>query len=189
MSVIRVMPDRKVGIIILILAVAIFVVFFAWFYGTVQSHDREGAGNLTEKKLPDAISKELDRAQQEKGFFVSKWEMDTEQKKVVLFVVDMSEEQINTLQGKKVDGWVITVTPDMEYITEMEAARSELLKLEQDPEMQISGFSMELSRKEVTMWVYNRTPENRALDGKEIHGWTVHVWVALTPTETGANRC
>lgn len=187
MSNIRMIPGRKVGIVILILAVVIIAGLFVWFYyGTIQIHEMNGAGNMTEKKLPDVISKELDRAQQEKGFYVRKWEMDTDQKKVVLFVVDMSEEQINDLQGKKIDGWVITVTPDMEYITRMEAARSELMRLEQDPKMQIAGFSMEVGPGEnnVNMWVYNHTPENQALDSKEIHGWTVHVWVALTPTKT-----
>lgn len=132
----------------------------------------------------------MDNLRAQKSFVIIKWEIDATNGTIVLYVVGMSDEQRDVLQERKIDSWTVTALPDTEYITRMEAARSELMQLEQDPELQIAGFSMEVGPGEnnVNMWVYNLTPENQALDGRVVHGWTVHVWKALTPTEPGIDR-
>jgi hypothetical protein len=182
--------NKVVVIALLVIVIVAICSVLYWTQLTMQQNETKEMKEMKEE-LPLAVQKELDNLKEEKSFTVIRWESDATNRTIVLYVVEMSKEQLNTLQEKKIDNWTVTAVPDTEYITRMEAARSELMRLEQDPKMQIAGFSMEVGPGEnnVNMWVYNRTPENQELNGKEIHGWTVHVWVALTPTEAGTNRC
>lgn len=134
--------------------------------------------NITLDELNETLAVELDRIDREKVFVITKREVGENQKTIVLYEIYMNDNQIAELQGKEIGDWKISVIPDTKYMDEIEAIHAEIWEMEKNPELQISGssFTVDPDLKEVELWVYNRTPENQALEGKMIDGWTIHVY-------------
>ena len=177
---------KNVSIALLMIAITVSCGILYWIQPIMQQKETEKVVEM-ERELPLEIQEELDDVRREKGFAVTRGVIDETNRTIVLYVVGMSDKQLNRLQEKRVGNWTVTSVPDIEYIRKMETTRAELMRLEKDPKMQIAGFTMDVGpgETEVNMWVYNLTPENQALDGQKIHGWTIHIWKALTPTPTG----
>jgi hypothetical protein len=92
------------------------------------------------------------------------------------------EDEVNTLRGIKIGEWSFKVIHDVNYEIEREQAWAVFKEMENDPTLQISTFDM--SSKEVTFWVRNRTPENEALEEAVILNRTVHIAKSPTPPPT-----
>ena len=71
-----------------------------------------------------------------------------------------------------------------EPATDEEAAwiRSEIMKLEENPELQIAAYGIDRGIKRVTLWVYERTPENQRLHHEMIDGWEIIVAESPKPS-------
>lgn len=72
----------------------------------------------------------------------------------------------------------------LEPATDEEAARikSEILKLNEDPKMQIAAWNIDRGIKTVTIWVYERTQENQLLHNETIDGWKIIVAESPEPS-------
>ncbi len=187
MTMIRLVLKKNVIIALLMIAITVTCGILYWIQPIMQQKETEKVVEM-ERELPLEIQEELDNVRREKGFAVTRGGViDETNRTIVLYVVGMSDKQLNRLQEKRVGNWTVTSILDIEYIRKMETTRAELMRLEKDPKMQIAGFTMDVGpgETEVNMWVYNLTPENQALDGQKIHGWTIHIWKTLTPTPTG----
>ncbi|QSZ68283.1 hypothetical protein RJ40_12650 [Methanofollis aquaemaris] len=178
-----------VGTVIIVLVIICFAVLMVEeLQSPEKTEDTKETENMTLEELPEDLKDEIEHIRLYSKFGISKLELDAKNKHLVIYAFDITDEkEVSDLQGKQISNWTIQIVHDVDYEKERDQIRTELMELEKDPELQIAGF--DLSTEEINVWVYERTPENQALDGKEIHGWTVHVWVALTPTETGINRC
>jgi hypothetical protein len=176
--------EKKSSLAIVIVVVALLIFFIALFLSP-SFLENETAENMTLNELNETLTDKLDRIEERNSFTVTRREVDEDQKNVTLYEIYMNEDQIAELQGKEIGGWTITVLPDTDYMKEMDAARAEIMEMKKNPEFQISGSSMTAGNvKEIELWVYNRTPENEALEGKVIRGWTIHVYgPGYIPTE------
>jgi len=167
--------------IMLILFIALF--FSGFFQESGNYENEEVCENMTFEELNETLTAELDQMKFS-GILVTRKEIDAEQKIIIIYEAGMTDDQISELEKKKIDGWKITVQPDVDYINEKEAAMDEIKELKKDPELEIAGFMPGGGEKEVMVWVYNRTSENEALDGKVIHGWTIRIYTSPTPPPT-----
>jgi flagellar basal body-associated protein FliL len=167
-----------IAIVVVIMLTFCIVLFLSEFSQKSGNYEnKEIVENMTLEELNETIKAELNRLKLIKGFTVTKMEIDEEQKNITLYEIYMNDDQIADLQGKEIGGWKVNVIPDVDYMKEMDAAENEVMEMKKDPELQISGISMTSGNgiKEIRIWVYNRTPENEALEGKVIHGWTIHI--------------
>ena len=164
--------EKKSFIAIFIVLVALLIFFIVLFL-SASFLENEKTENMTPDALNETINVEL--KQIEFMHMVTKWELNDEQKDIIIYEVGMNDDQIAKLEDKTICGWNISVRSDINYINEKKAAMAEIRELEKDPELQIAGFMSAADREEKTVivWVYNRTPENEALDGKVIHGWKI----------------
>ena len=161
-------------VIVAILVIFCIALFLSGFFQESEKYENEEViENMTFDALNETINVEL--KQIELMHMVTKWELNDEQKDIIIYEVGMNDDQIAKLEDKTICGWNISVQSDIDYINEKEAATAEIMELKKDPELQISGFMSAADREEKTVivWVYNRTPENEALDGKVIHGWKI----------------
>jgi hypothetical protein len=172
--------EKKSFIAIFIVVVALLIFCIALFLsGFLQENenyeDEEVIKNMTPEELNETIIAEL--KQMVLRHMVTKWEIDDEQKYITIYEVGMTDDQIAELEKKKIGGWNVSVQSDIDYINEKEAAMAEIMELKKDPELQISGFmsDADYEGKAFIIWVYNRTPENEALDGKVIYGWKIRI--------------
>lgn len=178
---------QTLGIIIVIIAFVI-VGFTLLMLGGSQSpeknRDMEGTENMTLEQLPENLKEEIRYIKMHyRGFGISKWEFDSKNNQVIIYAFNIiSENKVNDLQGKQISNWTIKVVHDVSYEKKYNLIWAELMELENDPELQIAGFDMDT--EEINIWVLNRTPKNEELDGKEIHGSTIHIWVSPTPPQT-----
>ena len=71
-----------------------------------------------------------------------------------------------------------------EPTTDEEAAwiRSEILKLKENPELQIAAYEIDRGIRRVTLWVYERTPDNQQLHRTIIDGWEIIVAESPKPS-------
>ena len=83
----------------------------------------------------------------------------------------------------KVNVWLKQKSPEGGEATDEEAAwiKSEIEKLKEKPELQISGTSIHRTEKTVVLWVYEGTPENERLHGTMIDGWKIIVAESFEP--------
>lgn len=189
MNIFQNMEKKRASIIIIIIIIGIVVFCGLWIVGGLQTHQKnyneEEIENMTQEQLPEDVKKEIETIKlgRNRTFGISRWEFNFKNNQVVIYVFNIRDEkEVNALQGKHINNWTINVVHDVDYEKERNQAWAEFIELEKDPELQIAGFDM--SAKDVNMWVYNLTPENQALDGKVIHGRTIHIYIALTPTPT-----
>lgn len=171
---------KKHSIIILIILVVIVVFSDLWIGGRLYPHQTsknlEEIRNMTEEQLPDDVKKEIEtiKMSYDYTFGISKWDFDFKNNQVVIYAFDIHDEkQVKDLQNTKINKWTFKVVHDVDTENERKQAWAEAMELEKNPELQIGG--VDLGRDEITMWVFNLTPENQALDGKVIHGRTIHI--------------
>ena len=177
--------EKKSSLAIFIFVVALLIFFIALFLSS-SFLENEKVENMTLDELNKTLAVELDRIDREKGFVITKREVDEDQKNITLYEIYMNDDQIAELQGKEIGDWTISVIPDTEYMDEIEAVWAEVMEMKKNSELQISGssFTVNPDLKEIELWVSNRTPENQALEGKMIDEWTIHVYgPGYIPTE------
>lgn len=176
---------RKVLIIGTVFAIAIVSVI-AILMVKQPNVARERAED-TEHELPAEIQSEIERLLLEPRIHMTRWSVDTAEKRVDIFVYKLTPEN-ERLNGKSINGWTMNITDDVELKKEEEKLNAELERLKEKPEMQIAawsyGWDPRTGYKDVEIFVYNLTPENQQLRGKMIDGWKVYgVWKALTPED------
>ena len=173
-------PPLAIVIAVVILAIICIILFLSgFFYENKNYENEEVVENMTFEELNETINDELKLM--ELRYNVRRWEIDEENKEITIYEIYMNDDQIAELKGKTIDGWNILVQPDTDYINEREAVMDEIDELKEDPELQISAFQLDSSEKRVVVWVRNYTPENKALHGKVIHGWTIFICTSPTP--------
>jgi len=162
-----------IGFAIIIVVILIGIVIST--NSTVQSNQKEELKNMTNPKLPESVNVELDRLHKEKPFVVNRWEIDENQKKIVVYIAWTSARQINATQDKQIGDWMVKIVPDTAMMKEMDAVWAEMRRLEKDPEMQIAASEMHAGdgRIEIFVYLYNYTPGNRELLKNGIRGWKV----------------
>lgn len=149
-----------------------------------QPNEARNQAENTEHELPAEIMSEMEHLFLEPKIHISRWAVDTVEKRIDIFVWKLTPEN-EQLNGKVINGWTINVTYDEELMREEEKIFAEVKRLEEKPEMQIAGWSMGITPgtgdKKVVIIVYNLTPENQQLHGKMIDGWKVYVWKSQVP--------
>ncbi|HDS45129.1 MAG TPA: hypothetical protein ENN68_03395 [Methanomicrobia archaeon] len=144
-----------------------------------------------ENELPAEIQAEMDRLFLEPKIHISRWSVETEEKRVNIFVWKLTPEN-GQLNDTVIDGWTILVIDDMELRRDVEKLNAELERLKEIPEMQIGawsyGWNPRTGYKHVEIIVGNLTPENQQLNGKMIDGWEAHVYKSLIPPKVMALR-
>ena len=137
--------------------------------------------NMTPEELSDEVKEEMKNIVQSAEIgSIRTWELDPQNKQATVYVYSIPKENdVDAIQGKQVDGWTFTVIHDVNYEKEhekdLEQLAAELMQLQKDhPELQISSFAT--SATEIDMWVFNRTPENEALNGTVMHNRTVLIY-------------
>ena len=176
---------RKVLIIGTVFAIAI-VSIIAILMVKQPNEARERAED-TEHEFPAEIQSEIERLLLEPEIHMTRWSVDTAEKRVDIFVYKLTPEN-EGLNGKIINGWTMNISDDVELKREEEKLNAELERLKEKPEMQIAawryGWNPRTGYKDVEIFVYNLTPENQQLRGKMIDGWKVYgVWKALTPED------
>jgi hypothetical protein len=139
--------------------------------------------NMAPEELPEELKEEIKHLQQNYGareFVIIRWEFDSKDKQVIIHASSiLNENKVNAIQGRQVGGWTFQVIHDAdnekEYKKELEQLGAKLVQLREDhPELQISSFMT--SSTEIGVWVFNRTPENEALNGTVIRNRTVQIY-------------
>ncbi|MBP2132709.1 hypothetical protein J2128_000630 [Methanomicrobium sp. W14] len=176
-------PHLAIVTAVAILAVICIVLFLSgFFYENKNYKNEEVVENMTFEELNETINDELESM--ELGYNVRRWEIDEENKEITLYEIYMNDDQIAELEGKTIGGWNVLVQPDTDYINERKAVMDEIDELKKDPELQILAFQLDSSEKRVVVWIRNYTPENKALHGKVIRGWTIFICTSPTPPPT-----
>ncbi|MDD5187685.1 MAG: hypothetical protein PHF57_05715 [Methanoregula sp.] len=193
MKKVREMMMSRTALICFTIVIAVVVIAIVLLTSSpIQSNEKEEMEHMRYPLLPKSVNADLSRLNKEKPFVVNRWEIDENQKKIVLYVIWMNARQINELQNKQVGDWYVTAVPDTEMIKEMETVRAEMHQLEQDPEMQLATYTMGVGNGHIDLYVYlfNYTPKNRELLKNGIRGWKVDGGAVTTPswTPTGTMR-
>ena len=145
----------------------------------------------SDHELPAEIQAEMEHLFLEPKIHISRWGVDTAEKRVDIFVWKLTPEN-EQLNGTVIDGWTINITYDAEFKMELEKLDAEMERLKKIPEMQIGawawGINPRTGYKDVEIIVGNLTPENQQLNGKMIDGWEAHVYKSLIPPKVVALR-
>ena len=153
-----------------------------------QPNEARNQAENTEHELPAEIMSEMEHLFLEPKIHISRWAVDTVEKRIDIFVWKLTPEN-ERLHGKIVDGWTINITYDAEFKRELEKLDAEMERLKKIPEMQVGawawGINPRTGYKDVDIIVGNLTPENQQLHGKTIDGWEVHVWKSQVPPGEG----
>lgn len=177
------MKGRPFLIIVTIVTAVIiaFILLSSGFSLENRNHeDKEVIENMTYEELPEEVQEKIDNIKLYSKFGISKWEIDSKNKKIVIYAYNIrDEDEVNSLKDAKTGEWTFKVIHDINYEKELEQAWAVFMEMENDPALQISTFDM--SSEEVLIWVTNLTPENKALDGTVILNRTIHVYVCATP--------
>ena len=180
---------RKVLIIGTVFVIAI-VGIIAILMVKQPNEARERAKD-TEHELPAEIQSEIERLLLEPEIHITRWSVNTVEKRVDIFVYKLTPEN-ERLNGKIIDGWTMNISEDVEFKREEEKLNAELEQLKEKPEMKIAawsyGWDPRTGYKDVDIFVDNLTPENQQLNGKMIDSWKVHVWKSLLPPKEVALR-
>lgn len=143
-------------------------------------------------QFPKSVNAELYQLKKEKPFAVNKWEIDEKNRQIVIYIVGMSKRQFDSPLIKKIDEWNVTIILDTEMMKEEEIVRSEMNRLERDPDMQLAGYTLGVGngRIDIFVYLYNYTPKNRELLKNGLRGWSVDGGPVATPppTSTGATK-
>ena len=106
---------------------------------------------------------------------IAAWDIDRGIKRVTLWVYERTPEN-QQLHRKMIDGWEIIVAEDQKPPELTAETISDVIRdLQEVPEMQIAAWDIDRGIKRVTLWVYERTPENQQLHRKMIDGWEIIV--------------
>jgi len=149
----------------------------------VESNQKEELENMRYPQFSKSVNAELYQLKKEKPFAVNKWEIDEKHKQIVIYIVWMSARRFNESQIKRIDDWNVTIIPDTEMNAEMETVRAEMRRLEQDREMQVAGYTLQVGNGQIKIFVYlyNYTPANRELLKNGLRGWKVDGGPVATP--------
>jgi hypothetical protein len=143
-------------------------------------------------QFPKSVNAELYQLKKEKPFAVNKWEIDEKNKQIIIYIIGMGKRQFDSPLIKKIDEWNVTIILDTEMMKEEEIVRSEMNRLEQDPDMQLAGHTLSVGdgRIEIFVYLYNYTPANRELLKNGLRGWKVDGGPVVTPPppSTGATK-
>lgn len=115
---IRLVLKKNVIIALLMIAITVTCGILYWIQPIMQQKETEKVVEM-ERELPLEIQEELDDVRREKGFAVTRGVIDETNRTIVLYVVGMSDKQLNRLQEKRVGSWTVTSVPDIEYIREV----------------------------------------------------------------------
>ena len=178
---------RKVLIIGTVFAIAIVGIIAILM--VKQPNETGKRAEDTEHELPAEIQSEIERLLLEPEMHITRWSVNTAEKRVDIFVYKLTPEN-ERLNGKIIDGWTMNISEDIEFKREVEKLDAELERLKEKPEMEICGWMYgwdpRTGYKDVEIFVYNLTPENQQLHGKTIDGWKVHVYKSLLPPKVVA---
>ena len=156
-------PLEIIIAVVSLLIICIVLTTFGFLYENENYETEEVSESMTLETLNETINIELDQMKIRGGLIT----------------------RISELQSKQLRGWKVIVLPDIDYLDEMKTAEAEVIELGKDhPELKIVGSSMVSGDKEIEIWVSGSSPENEALEGKVIHGWTIHIYVCSTPPPT-----
>ncbi|MFA5414303.1 MAG: hypothetical protein WC295_02315 [Methanoregula sp.] len=149
----------------------------------VESNQEEELENMRYPQFPKSVNTELYQLKKEKPFAVNKWEIDEKHKQIVIYVVWMSARRFDKPQIQRIDDWNVTIIPDTEMIAEMGTVEAEMNRIEQTPEMQVAGYTLQVGngRIEIFVYLYNYTPGNRELLKNGLRGWKVDGGPVATP--------
>ncbi|MDD3136189.1 MAG: hypothetical protein WC406_09285 [Methanoregula sp.] len=180
--------DKKVfiGLMIVILsAITLGIVLTPYLTG--QSNSEKELNYMMKymryPQFPKSVNTELYQLKKEKPFAVNKWEIDEKHKQIVIYVVWMSARRFDKPQIQRIDDWNVTIIPDTEMIAEMGTVEAEMNRIEQTPEMQVAGYTLQVGngRIEIFVYLYNYTPGNRELLKNGLRGWKVDGGPVATP--------
>lgn len=177
-----------IGGLVAAIGIIVIMAVFSGIFQIPKDHNvGQVNGQMTSQELPKEVAENLQsivyNIKPPTSLSVTRWEIDEKAKNIVLYEAYMREDLKNKLQGKNIAGWTITVLKDTEYLNEKAYVWAELMKLENDPKLQIAGF-VTADEKEIMMWVYEFIPENQGLEGMKIRNWTIHTFVSPTPPPT-----
>lgn len=180
----RIKEKSFLAIIIAVAIMLIFciVLFMSGFFQENENYENKEVENMTLEDLPEEVQKEIENLKfPPRNFSISKYEIESKNKQIIVYVFNIRDEgEVNSLQSLQVGEWSFKFIHDIGYEEEMDMAAEYFEEMKKNhPELEIAGFG--ISSKELEMWVYNRTTENQALDGKDILNRTIHVYVCSTP--------
>jgi hypothetical protein len=138
--------------------------------------------------LPDTLKKEIDKLILDKKFGISKWGVDLNNQQLIIYAYNIqNRDEMEKLQNKKIGNWTINIIEDTEIEMETNEVYTELKRMENTYDLQVAGVEIAPSEKKITMWVSNTTPDNQKLNGTQIKGWTVEVYLAGPPISPMTN--
>jgi len=108
------------------------------------------------------------------------------EKTVMIWVYELTPEN-QQLKGKMNDEWVVIVgtCPKLPEDREFTAERIDGIMgdLEKTPGTQIAAWDINETEKEVTVWVYELTPENQLISEEKLGEWKINVCEDQKPPE------
>lgn len=196
----------KRSVVIIIILVIILIVFCSglWLFNVLKTRNMEGSETMTQslhlypntweerknvtKDLPDILKNEVDELILHAKFGISKWGVDPDNQQLIIYAYNIqNQDETNKLQNKKIGNWTIRIVHDTEIETEIKEVYTELKRMENTYDLQVACVETAPSEKKITMWVSNSTPDNQKLNGTQIKGWTVEVYLAGQPRVPKAN--
>ena len=96
-------------------------------------------GKRAEDTEPAEIQSEIERLLLEPEIHITRWSVNTAEKRVDIFVDKLTPEN-ERLNGKIIDGWTMNISEDVEFKRSREKLEVELEKLKHDPNMQIEEW-------------------------------------------------
>ncbi|MDD2666127.1 MAG: hypothetical protein PHD13_06960 [Methanocellales archaeon] len=133
------------------------------------------------------INSEIEGLEKKPELQIAEWVIIRKIKEVDIWVYELTPEN-QQLNGTRIGDWKVNVwlkQTEGGEATDEELAwiREQIERWKENPEMKIGGVSLDRSaRKTVTLWVYERTPENQQLHKTMIDGWKIIVAESFEPS-------
>jgi hypothetical protein len=198
------MTVKRSAVIIIILLGILIVICSIFWLNVLKPRNTEGLGTMTQsiytypntwedrknitKDFPDILKNEMDELILYGKFGISKWGVDSDNQQLIIYVYNIqNQSEINKLQNKKDGNWTIKILHDTDIETEINEVYTELKRMENTYDLHVAGVEIAPSEKKITMWVSNTTPDNQKLNGTQIKGWSVEVYLAGPPRSPTAN--
>ncbi len=165
----------------LVVIILVLALTFSFSLGSPQIEAGNDSRNNTQGEDTAWINAEIEDLEKNPEMQIAGWTITTGLKEVDIWVYELTPEN-QQLDGTMIGEWKVNVwgkqkPPEGGEATDEEAAwiKSEIEKLKEKPELQISGTSIHRAEKTVVLWVYEGTPENERLHGTMIDGWKIIV--------------
>ena len=135
---------------------------------------------FNKNEIPESVTREVNCIINQSGKqYVNRWEANsTQQKATIYYNCIYYRDENKKFDGKKVDGWTISIVVDPESYNETayDALEARFKKLEKGhPELQLTYFEYHECKREFWLIVRNFTAENRKLNGEVWEGWKIVV--------------